>query len=703
MLMKRGVLIISLLILFSSSVYAPTSDYISWPDGVPLGDSFHEILYTDEIDDASGDGNILISSNFDFGWFNITNVGIENVIITGDVDIDSDDMEFQGEMDFDGGIIVTENISVGGDIYSEGVIESGTQMNSPVYCNEDAESCYSTDNVTWILDTFCANCHWPTLFDILTQGGEFPDTPGPRDNANAINFFGTAIFGGKVNAPNLAAIQPDTTEVNYYLENFLGLSRIMQDTSGELHIQSQSGKISIENYPAAIIAEISLWATTTKALGNLEVSGNISVGGTVDGKDIAVNAAMLNENEIITSNWDNTQHPWTVDELDTDSVGNDELQDEIVITTLTVTDLVIEEEGSFVVDGSFEIDIDGTNCDEEEYAQGIDESGNAEGCGGNTNGNAATATALASDPTDCSNSGYFAYEIDAEGDLTCSADLTDDSVSLDELSDLCIDGQILSKSGEEWICVTDFGGTADTADELSDNGANCATGTFPAGIDASGDVEDCQADINGNSGTVTDGVYTAGDQTIAGSKTFSSTIVGNINTATALSADGTNCETGEYAQGVDASGNAEGCATDSTSVGCSGCLGVGTEVSTTFAGNVVNTGFTFTALEYLYDSDKRLKKNVKVMDGALDKILQLEGVSFIWKKDNEKGIGFIAQDLEKVFPGLVSTNEKTGLKAISYGKLVAPLVESIKEQQKEIDELKEELKELRDSIERLKR
>ena len=67
-------------------------------------------------------------------------------------------------------------------------------MNSPVYCNEDAESCYSTDNVTWILDTFCANCHWPTLFDILTQGGLHNDTPGPRDNANAINFMGTAIL-----------------------------------------------------------------------------------------------------------------------------------------------------------------------------------------------------------------------------------------------------------------------------------------------------------------------------------------------------------------------------------------------------------------------------------------------------------------------------------------------------------------------------
>jgi len=47
---------------------------------------------------------------------------------------------------------------------------------------------------------------------------------------------------------------------------------------------------------------------------NLDITGNIIVSGTVDGKDIATNAAMLNEAEVIASNWDNTANPWNVNE-----------------------------------------------------------------------------------------------------------------------------------------------------------------------------------------------------------------------------------------------------------------------------------------------------------------------------------------------------------------------------------------------------
>ena len=101
------------------------------------------------------------------------------------------------------------------------------------------------------------------------------------------------------------------------------------------------------------------------------------------------------------------------------------------------------------------------------------------------------------------------------------------------------------------------------------------------------------------------------------------------------------------------------------------------------------------ATSFIYSSDRRLKENIKPVDNALDKILDLEGVSFDWKKDGRSSIGLIAQDVEKVFPEIVHTNKNTGLKSVEYGNLVSPLIEAIKEQQKEIEELKLEIEKLK--------
>ena len=69
--------------------------------------------------------------------------------------------------------------------------------------------------------------------------------------------------------------------------------------------------------------------------------------------------------------------------------------------------------------------------------------------------------------------------------------------------------------------------------------------------------------------------------------------------------------------------------------------------------------------------------------------MKLDGIYFDWKESGEKSIGLIAQDVEKVFPEIVNTEEGTGLKSIEYAKLVAPLIEAVKEQQKMIDEQRE--------------
>jgi len=108
---------------------------------------------------------------------------------------------------------------------------------------------------------------------------------------------------------------------------------------------------------------------------------------------------------------------------------------------------------------------------------------------------------------------------------------------------------------------------------------------------------------------------------------------------------------------------------------------------------------TIRATAFLYPSDARLKKNIEEIPNALEKVLQLRGISFEWIEDNEdnnkKNLGLIAQEVEKIFPEVVATDKATGLKALEYGNLISPLVEAIKEQQEQIEELKKEIENLK--------
>jgi hypothetical protein len=93
-------------------------------------------------------------------------------------------------------------------------------------------------------------------------------------------------------------------------------------------------------------------------------------------------------------------------------------------------------------------------------------------------------------------------------------------------------------------------------------------------------------------------------------------------------------------------------------------------------------------------SDIRLKENIVKIPDAIDKVLKISGNTFEWKEGFEevhtkKGIdvGVIAQEIENVLPSVVITREN-GYKGVQYEKLVALLIEAIKELKIEIDELK---------------
>ena len=92
-------------------------------------------------------------------------------------------------------------------------------------------------------------------------------------------------------------------------------------------------------------------------------------------------------------------------------------------------------------------------------------------------------------------------------------------------------------------------------------------------------------------------------------------------------------------------------------------------------------------------SDKRLKENIKNIDNPLEKISMINGITFDWI-NNEKAhsnlgsdIGVIAQEIEEVLPEVVTTRDN-GYKAVKYEKIVPLLIEAIKEQQEQIEELK---------------
>jgi hypothetical protein len=106
-------------------------------------------------------------------------------------------------------------------------------------------------------------------------------------------------------------------------------------------------------------------------------------------------------------------------------------------------------------------------------------------------------------------------------------------------------------------------------------------------------------------------------------------------------------------------------------------------------------------------SDGRLKKNIKSIENPLEKVLKLHGITFDWdlekangrELDKDNHYGFIAQEIEKVLPQVVSTaNDADKTKSVAYGDVVPVLVEAIKEQQKQIKEQHKEIKELQNQL-----
>ncbi len=129
-------------------------------------------------------------------------------------------------------------------------------------------------------------------------------------------------------------------------------------------------------------------------------------------------------------------------------------------------------------------------------------------------------------------------------------------------------------------------------------------------------------------------------------------------------------------------------------------VGIGTSSPGQKLDIVGGNGRVQSGYNWLTNSDAKFKKNITTLNNALDSILNLRGVRYDLVNDTNtvpgkgKQIGFIAQELETQYPELVFT-EKNGTKSVAYDKMTAILLQAIKEQQQQINQLKEDVQYLR--------
>ena len=200
----------------------------------------------------------------------------------------------------------------------------------------------------------------------------------------------------------------------------------------------------------------------------------------------------------------------------------------------------------------------------------------------------------------------------------------------------------------------------------TDNSTNVSLTGTPDYITISGQVItrnqiDLANDVTGvlpSANLDSDTAHLSGTQTFSGAKSFSSAV--NIDATTASTS------------------KTEGALIVDGGVGIAGALNVG--------GDVVAYA----------SSDERLKDNIELISNPIEKVQSLKGVTWNWNDNADElqqslpNVGVIAQDVEKVLPQLV-TDRDNGFKGVDYAKLTGLLIEAVKDQQKQIDELKNKL------------
>lgn len=167
---------------------------------------------------------------------------------------------------------------------------------------------------------------------------------------------------------------------------------------------------------------------------------------------------------------------------------------------------------------------------------------------------------------------------------------------------------------------------------------------------------------------------------------------------------GTNARVRVAATGIDFYVGGTTTKTDAGTLGLtitsSADIGIGTSSPGQKFDIVGGNGRVQSGYNWLTNSDAKFKKNVTTLNNTLNSILNLRGVRYDLVDDKNitpgkgKQVGFIAQELETQYPELVIT-EKDGTKSVAYDKITAVLLQAIKEQQQQIEQLRKEVEYLK--------
>jgi hypothetical protein len=176
-------------------------------------------------------------------------------------------------------------------------------------------------------------------------------------------------------------------------------------------------------------------------------------------------------------------------------------------------------------------------------------------------------------------------------------------------------------------------------------------------------------------------VSTSGDASVGGNLT----VTGNLTVDGATTIINSTTLTIDDLNIVVASGAADAASADGAGLTVDGANATFTYAS---SGDKFVSNKNIEAPVFNATSDITLKDNVSIIDNALDMINNLEGISWNWKSDGKPSLGVSAQNVETVAPELVMTGDH---KSVNYNGLIGILIEAVKEQTNQINDLRHEL------------
>ena len=589
-----------------------------------------------------------------------TNADANNV---ADIDLDAD-----GSLYIDGA----------SGIFIGSTTASALDLNTTT-CDIDASGALTIDSGTSI--SIGTNADKPIDIDASTLAIDSTDSTNLTLTANASSTKTLTIAATNSDSSNIADIDIDA-DGTLTLDGASGIT-IGATNASALDLNTTTCDIDASGALTIDAASINIGGSNPTAftLGTATCDINASGAFTLDASEVTIGASSASALDLNTTTCDiDASGALTIDAASINIGGSNP-----TAFTLGTAGCDINASGAFTLDASAvtigassasALDLNTTTCD-------IDASGAVTIDGGSITIGGTTASALDLNTTTCDIDASGALTVDAAsiniGGTTASAfTLGTTTLDINASSAITVDGGSIT-IGASSASALDLNTTTCDIDATGaltiDSATSISIGTTadkPMDIDASTLAIDSSDTTN-----LTMTANTGSDKTltIAASNSNSGNY-GNL----AMSADGDvtlNTTTDAKKIYIGNSNNTSG-----IYIGSTGARTV----------QVGNTSATVNVYNFSSYSDLRLKENVVKIDNTLDKVLKLDGVHYNWIADEQKKtqVGFIAQRVEEIFPELINKSND-GYKTVNYLGMTAVLLEAIKEQQKQIEELKNKL------------